>query len=422
MGKAVYLVGGAVRDKLLGVPQRERDWVVTGCTPEELLAEGYRQVGASFPVFLHPQTGEEYALARTERKQGHGYHGFAVDFHPGVTLEEDLERRDLTINAMARDAGGRLIDPFGGVRDIQARVLRHVSPAFREDPLRVLRTARFAARFAPLGFHVHPTTLDLMREITGSGELEHLVAERVWSEIASAMSAAEPGRFVEVLRDCGALTVLLPEVDRLFGIPQVPEFHPEIDTGVHVLMAMNTAAGAGASPEAVFALLLHDLGKGLTPAADLPSHSGHEERGVPLVQGVCARLRAPLSFRDLAVLVCALHLRAHRLGEMKPAAVMRLAEDADLFRRPDRLEHFLAACAADYRGRKGLENRPYPQAGRLRTALEAARGVQARDLDIEGLGGKQIGARLREARITAIATALAGAGASTTDDSADPAG
>jgi tRNA nucleotidyltransferase (CCA-adding enzyme) len=426
MGKAVYLVGGAVRDALLGLPHRERDWVVTGCTPEELLAEGYRQVGASFPVFLHPETGEEYALARTEHKQGHGYHGFAVDFHPGVTLEEDLERRDLTINAMARDAGGRLIDPFGGVRDIEARVLRHVSPAFREDPLRVLRAARFAARFAPLGFRVHPTTLDLMREITSSGELEHLVAERVWLEIASAMAAPAPGRFVEVLRACGALAVLLPEAERLFGIPQVAEFHPEIDTGAHLLMAMNAAARAGASPEAVFALLLHDLGKGLTPAADLPSHKGHEERGVPLVQAVCARLRAPLSFRDLAVLVCALHLRAHRLGEMKPAAVMRLVEDADLLRRPDRLEDFLAACAADYLGRKGLGDRPYPQAGRLRTALEAARGVQARDLDIEGLGGEQIGARLREARIAAIAAAFAATKtateAATTGGSEDPAG
>lgn len=418
MGKAVYLVGGAVRDELLGLPHRERDWVITGCTPEALLAEGYRQVGASFPVFLHPQTGEEYALARTERKQGHGYHGFAVHFHPGVTLEEDLERRDLTINAMARDAEGRLIDPFGGVRDLEARVLRHVSPAFREDPLRVLRAARFAARFAPLGFRVHPATLELMREISGSGELEHLVAERVWTEIASAMAAPEPGQFLQVLRDCGALAVLLPEVDRLFGVSQSPEFHPEIDTGVHVLMTMGEAARDGASPEAVFALLLHDVGKGLTPPSDLPSHQGHEARGVPLVQAVCARLRAPVSFRELSVMVCALHLRAHRLGEMKPAAVMRLIEDADLLRRPDRLDDFLAACAADYRGRKGLEKRPYPQAGRLRTALEAARGMQVRDLAIEGLSGEQIGARLREARIEAIAAALA----ATRDDNADPAG
>lgn len=411
----MYLVGGAVRDGLLGLPHRERDWVVTGCTPEELLAEGYRQVGASFPVFLHPHTGEEYALARTERKHGHGYHGFAVDFHPGVTLEEDLERRDLTINAMARDADGGLIDPFGGVRDLEARLLRHVSPAFREDPLRVLRAARFAARFAPLGFRVDPATLELMREISGSGELEHLVAERVWTEVASAMAAPEPARFVQVLRECGALAVLLPEVDRLFGIPQPPEFHPEIDTGEHVLLTMNQAASAEASAEAVFALLLHDLGKGLTPAAEWPSHVGHEERGVPLVQAVCARLRAPVPFRELAVKVCLLHLRAHRVGEMRPGGVMRLVEDADLLRRPDRLDDFLDACAADFRGRKGLEGRPYPQAGRVRAALEAAQAVQARDLDIEGLSGEQIGARLREARIAAIAAAIK-------DDSADPAG
>ncbi len=412
----MYLVGGAVRDELLGLPHRERDWVVTGCTPEDLLAEGYRQVGASFPVFLHPDTREEYALARTERKQGHGYHGFTVDFHPGVTLEEDLARRDLTINAMARDSAGRLIDPFGGARDLAARVLRHVSPAFREDPLRVLRVARFAARFAPLGFRVHPATLDLMREISRSGELEHLVAERVWSEIAGAMAAPQPGRFVQVLRDCGALAVLLPEVDRLFGVPQAPEFHPEIDTGAHVLLAMDMAARIGASPEAVFALLLHDLGKGLTPAADLPSHPGHEARGMPLVEAVCARLRAPGSFRELALAVCALHLRVHRLREMQAPGVMRLIEDADLLRRPERLQDLLEACEADYRGRLDREDRPYPQAARLRAALQAAQAVQARDLDVKGLSGERIGARLREARIAAIARIAVTAG------SADPAG
>jgi tRNA nucleotidyltransferase (CCA-adding enzyme) len=412
----VYLVGGAVRDELLGLPHRERDWVVTGCTPEDLLAEGYRQVGASFPVFLHPDTREEYALARTERKQGHGYHGFAVDFHPGVTLEEDLARRDLTINAMARDTAGRLIDPFGGAGDLAARVLRHVSPAFREDPLRVLRVARFMARFAPLGFRIHPDTVGLMREISASGELRHLVAERVWLEIASAMAEAEPGQFVQVLRDCGALAVLLPEVDRLFTVPQAPEFHPEIDTGVHVLMALNLAARVGASPEVVFSLLLHDLGKGLTRAADLPAHPGHEERGLPLVEAVCARLRAPGSFRELALAVCALHLRVHRLLEMQPRSILRLIEDADLLRRPERLPDLLAACEADYRGRKGREDRPYPQAARLRVALQAAQQVQARDLDVEGLSGEQIGARLREARIAAVARSAA------TGDSASPAG
>ena len=403
MAKAVYLVGGAVRDEMLGLPPTERDWVVTGSTPEDLLAEGYRQVGASFPVFLHPRTGEEYALARTERKAGHGYHGFAVDFHPGVTLEEDLRRRDLTINAMARDGQGRLVDPFGGARDLQARVLRHVSPAFREDPLRVLRVARFAARFAPLGFTVHADTLELMREITASGELAHLAAERTWAEIDGAMAAAQPGRFVEVLRDCGALAVLLPEVDALFGVPQPKQFHPEIDTGEHVLMAMNQAAALEGTRRVVFALLLHDLGKGLTPRNEWPSHVGHEERGVPLVEAVCARLRAPNAYRDLAVKVCRLHLRLHRLCRMRPGSVMQLIEEADLLRRPDDLADLLIACEADYRGRLGLEQRGYPAARRLGAALRAVLAVQARDLDLDGLGGPQVGARLREARVAAIA-------------------
>ena len=410
MSRAVYLVGGAVRDDMLGLPHKERDWVVTGSTPDELLAEGYRQVGSSFPVFLHPETGEEYALARTERKQGHGYHGFAVDFHPGVTLEEDLARRDLTINAMARDGEGRLIDPFDGKRDVRERILRHVSPAFSEDPLRVLRVARFAARFAPLGFRVHPDTADLMKAISESGELEHLVPERVWSEIAQAMAAAEPGRFVQVLKDCGALAVLLPEVDRLYGVPQPAAYHPEIDTAVHVLMAMNLAASNDASPPVVFALLLHDLGKGLTAESEWPSHPGHESTGVPLVEAVCERLRAPGAFRDLAVSVCGLHLRAHRLCEMRPGSVMRLIEDAGLLRRPELLQDFLAACAADYKGRQGWEQRPYPQAARLRAALEAALSVQARDLDTTGLEGVEIGAKLREARIAAIADSAGPAG------------
>lgn len=410
MTRAEYLVGGAVRDEMLGLPHVEKDWVVTGCTPDELLAEGFRQVGASFPVFLHPVTGEEYALARTERKQGHGYHGFTVDFHPGVTLEEDLARRDLTVNAMARDPSGRLIDPFGGRRDLEDRLLRHVSPAFREDPLRVLRVARFAARFAPLGFRVHPETLDLMRSMSASGELAHLVPERVWAEIGRAMAAAEPGRFVQVLRDCDALSTLLPELDRLFGVPQPEAVHPEIDTGVHVLMAMNVAARSGASPEVVFAVMLHDLGKGLTPQSEWPKHPGHETSGIPLVQSVSARLRAPGSFRDLAVTVCRLHLRAHRLCEMRPGAVMRLIEEAGLLRQPELLVDFVGACEADYRGRKGREDKPYPQARRLRSALGAALAVQARDLDTDGLDGVQIGAKLREARIAAIA------------DSSDPAG
>ncbi|MEJ2383477.1 MAG: multifunctional CCA addition/repair protein [Xanthomonadales bacterium] len=410
MAYRVYLVGGAVRDALLDREPVERDWVVVGGTPEQLLAEGYRQVGADFPVFLHPETGEEYALARKERKRGHGYHGFEVDFDPGVTLEEDLQRRDLTINAMARDASGRLIDPCGGERDIERRVLRHVSPAFREDPLRVLRVARFAARFASLGFSVHPDTLALMTGMTASGELAHLAPERVWAEIAGAMGEPKPSAFVTVLRDCGALGALLPEVDELFGIPQPARYHPEIDTGRHVLLAMDEAARRGCEPRIVFTLLLHDLGKALTPREEWPSHVRHEQRGVPRVREVCDRLRAPTAWRELALRVTALHLRCHRALEMKPARVFALLEEGDFLRRPDELEPFLQACAADFRGRAGRADRPYPQAERLRTALTAARSVRARELDTDGLDGPQIGALLRRARIEAIAGSAGPAG------------
>jgi tRNA nucleotidyltransferase (CCA-adding enzyme) len=375
-----------------------------------LLTRNFRQVGASFPVFLHPDTGEEYALARTERKQGHGYHGFTVDFHPGVTLEEDLARRDLTVNAMARAGDGRLIDPFGGQKDLEQRILRHVSPAFCEDPLRVLRVARFAARFAELGFRVHPSTMELMREMVTSGELEHLVPERVWAEFADAMSSSQPDVFIKVLRESGALAVLLPEVDRLFGVPQPAKYHPEIDTGIHVLMTMNLAARLGGPAEVVFALLLHDLGKGLTPDALLPSHVGHEKSGVPLVNDVCARLRTPGAFRDLALKVCELHLRCHRLLEARPSTVMKLIEDADLLRRPERVQDFVRACEADFRGREGLEDRPYPQGDRLQAALQAVLAIQARDIETTGLEGVQIGEKLRKVRIKAIA------------GSADPAG
>jgi tRNA nucleotidyltransferase (CCA-adding enzyme) len=402
LGRAVYLVGGAVRDDLLGITHRERDWVVVGGTPEALLEKGYKQVGASFPVFLHPSTNEEYALARTERKQGHGYHGFSLDFHPGVTLVEDLARRDLTINAMARDTAGRLVDPYGGKADLEARLLRHVSPAFSEDPLRVLRVARFAARFAPLGFTVHHSTMQLMREITASGELAHLVPERVWAEIEAAMSSAKPGIFVQVLRDCGALLGLLPEVDVLFGVPQDEKYHPEIDTGIHVMMTMDFAARMQWPARVVFALLLHDLGKGCSDQEAWPSHIGHESRGIPLVEQVCERFRVPGACRDLAVKVCALHLRCHQLMDMRPSRVMALIEEADFLRRPDQLEPFLQACEADYRGRKDLEERPYPQGQRLVAALEAVLGIQARLLDTEGLDGREIGEKLRKARIEAI--------------------
>ncbi len=403
MSGVVYLVGGAVRDGLLGLAHEESDWVVVGSTPDDLLARGFRQVGASFPVFLHPETGEEYALARTERKQGHGYHGFSVDFHPGVTLEEDLERRDLTINAMARDGKGDLVDPFGGQHDLERRVLRHVSPAFCEDPLRVLRVARFAARFSELGFRVHESTMTLMQGMVASGELEHLVPERVWAEFNKALCTTQPGVFIEVLRTCGALAVLLPEVDDLFGIPQPKNYHPEIDTGIHVLMTLNRAALLDGSPEVVFSLLLHDLGKGLTSPELLPAHIGHEKKGLPLVNQVCERLRVPGAFRDLALKVCELHLRCHRLMEARPTTVMDLIEKADLLRRPDLAGDFVLACQADYQGRKGLEDRPYPQGGRLQRALRAALAIRARDVETQGLDGVEIGQKLRDARIKAIA-------------------
>lgn len=398
-----YLVGGAVRDTLLGIQAVEHDWVVVGSTPDEMLSNGFKQVGASFPVFLHPQSGEEYALARTEKKDGHGYHGFNVDFHPGVTLEEDLLRRDLTINAIARDADGSLIDPFGGQQDIERKLLRHVSDAFVEDPLRVLRVARFAARFAHLGFTVHPSTLALMTEITRSGELQHLAAERVWREIERAMTMDNPAVFVSVLRDCEALEALLPEVNALFGVPQPEKYHPEIDTGVHLLMALDQAAELRrGSAKVGFAVLVHDLGKGITPLHTLPSHIGHEAAGVPLVDAVCARFRVPNAVHDLARKVCARHLDCHRILEARPVTVMRLLERLDVFRNADLLPDFVTACEADFRGRKGLQDRPYPQGGYLQYACKAASAIHARDLDLQGVSGPQVGDRLRQARIQAI--------------------
>ena len=393
-----------MRDALLGVQEKERDWVVVGSTPEEMLEEGFKQVGASFPVFLHPTSGDEYALARTEKKQGHGYHGFSVDFHPGVTLEEDLQRRDLTINAIARDEDGKLIDPYGGQRDLENKVLRHVSDAFVEDPLRVLRVARFAARFSGLGFRVHQSTLALMQEITRSGELQHLAAERVWREIEAAMRTEKPSVFVNVLRECGALEVLLPEVDCLFGVPQPEKYHPEIDTGVHLLMALDLAADVGKrAANVVFAVLLHDLGKGITPRQQWPSHKGHESGGLPLVDEVCSRLKVPNAMHDLSRKVCLLHLRCHRMLEARPDTALRLLERLDAFRQPEILPDFIAACEADYRGRKGLQNRPYPQGDRLMNVYHAAAQIRARDLDLKGASGPEVGDRLRQARVEAIA-------------------
>jgi tRNA nucleotidyltransferase (CCA-adding enzyme) len=400
----IYLVGGAVRDELMGLQPQERDWVVVGSTPEEMLKQGYKQVGASFPVFLHPKTGEEYALARTEKKQGHGYHGFSVDFHAGVTLEEDLLRRDLTINAIARHADGHLVDPYGGQRDLQQKVLRHVSAAFVEDPLRVLRVARFAARFAPLGFRVHESTLVLMAEITQSGELAHLAAERVWREIEMAMGTPVPSEFVSVLRQCGALEALLPEVNRLFGVPQPERYHPEIDTGTHLLMALDIAAELSRGrANIVFAVLLHDLGKGITPSRELPAHRGHEVAGLALVDDVCGRFRVPNAVHDLARKVCAKHLKCHRILEARPLTVLRMLERLDVFRQPELLPDFVTACEADYRGRKGLQHRPYPQGEYLQEVYRVAAGIRARDLDLEGISGPQVGERLREARLAAIA-------------------
>jgi tRNA nucleotidyltransferase (CCA-adding enzyme) len=399
-----YLVGGAVRDALLGIQAVEHDWVVVGSTPDEMLDNGFKQVGASFPVFLHPVSGEEYALARTEKKQGHGYRGFNVDFHPGVTLEEDLQRRDLTINAIARDEDGGLIDPYGGQRDLEHKVLRHVSGAFVEDPLRVLRVARFAARFAHLGFRVHESTLSLMQGIVESGELQHLAPERSWREIERAMETTRPSEFVRVLRDCGALRELLPEIDVLFGVPQTKKYHPEVDTGVHLLMALDAAAKlSNGTANVVFAVLLHDLGKGVTPEQDWPSHVGHEAAGIPLVDVVCSRLKAPNGMRDLARKVCARHLDCHRILEARPETVQRLLERLDVFRQPQVLPDFTTACEADYRGRQGLEERAYPQGEYLQRAHRAVVDIRARDINLEGISGPEVGERLRQARIEVIA-------------------
>ena len=400
----IYLVGGAVRDALLGLQAKERDWVVVGSTPGEMLDKGFKQVGASFPVFLHPKNGEEYALARTEKKQGHGYHGFNVDFHPGVTLEEDLQRRDLTINAIARDEDGSLVDPYGGQRDLEQKILRHVSDAFVEDPLRVLRVARFAARFAGFGFRVHESTIALMQEITRSGELQHLAAERIWREVELAMKTEKPSVFVSVLRECGALEVLLPEVNRLFGVPQPEKYHPEVDTGIHLLMALDVAADMSkGAANVVFAVLLHDLGKGVTPQQEWPSHRGHESGGLPLVDDVCDRLKVPNAVHDLSRKVCLLHLRCHRMLEARPLTALRLLEKLDAFRQAGILPDFVLACEADYRGRKGLQDRPYPQGEYLQEVYRAAANIRARDLDLTGISGPEVGERLRQARVDAIA-------------------
>ena len=399
-----YLVGGAVRDKLLGRNVVDRDYVVVGATPEAMSRLGFRPIGRDFPVFLHPQTREEYALARTERKSGRGYHGFMFSTDPAVTLEQDLERRDLTINAMAQDDQGGLIDPFGGARDLEARMLRHVSPAFAEDPVRVLRVARFAARYAPLGFRIADETLALMKRMVDDGEVAHLVAERVWAETRKALAEPAPSAFLKSLRACGALGILFPEIDALYGVPQRAEFHPEVDTGVHVELVLDMAARLAPSDDLVgFCALTHDLGKALTPADVLPRHIGHEHAGVAPLRALASRLRVPAEHAALAERVCRFHLDIHRAFELRPETLLSILERVDAFRRPERIAQFLLACEADKRGRLGFEEASYPQADYVRAAHAAASAVDAAAFVEQGLTGPAIGEAVRKARVQAIA-------------------
>jgi tRNA nucleotidyltransferase (CCA-adding enzyme) len=398
----VYLVGGAVRDALLGLDVRERDWVVVGGTREELLRLGYREVGRDFPVFLHPQSHEEYALARLERKIAPGYRGFAVEFGPEVTLEEDLARRDLTINAIARAPDGSLVDPYGGQRDLESRVLRHVSDAFIEDPVRVLRVARFAARFAALGFRVAPDTMALMRNMVDRGEIDALVSERVWQETEKALREPTASTFFTVLRECGALKVVYPEIDALFGVPQPAQWHPEIDTGVHTLMVLDQAARLSDEPTVRFAALVHDLGKGTTPHSQWPGHRGHEDRSVALIDSLAARLRVPGEYRELALIVARYHGNVHRAFELRPKTLLEFMERADAFRRSARFDQALLACEADARGRAGLEAQPYPQREYVLAARDAAAAVKPTAEDIASRNGIQIAKALHERRLQAI--------------------
>jgi tRNA nucleotidyltransferase (CCA-adding enzyme) len=400
----VYLVGGAIRDELLGRAHFDRDYVVVGAAPEDMLAKGYKPVGKDFPVFLHPDTGEEYALARTERKTGPGYHGFAFHAAPDVTLEQDLARRDLTINAMARDEAGALVDPYHGADDLRDKTLRHVSPAFAEDPVRILRVARFLARYAPLGFRIADETMALMRTMVEAGEAAHLVPERVWAETRKALGEPKPSAFVRVLRECGALAVLFPEVDALYGVPQPPQHHPEIDCGAHLELVLDQCAKlAPGNDLAGFCALTHDLGKALTPGDVLPRHIAHEHRGLKPLAALCERLKVPAEYAQLAALTCRHHLDSHRALELKPATVLMLLEAFDAFRRPERLEPFLITCTADKRGRPQHEHDPYPEADFLRAARDAARAVIAQPFLEQGLTGTVIGEAIRRARIEAIA-------------------
>lgn len=403
----IYAVGGAIRDELLGLPVKDRDWVVVGATPGDMVRHGYRPIGRDFPVFLHPESHEEYALARTERKTAPGYGGFVFHTDPGVTLEEDLRRRDLTINAMARGSDDALVDPYNGRADLEARVLRHVSPAFAEDPVRILRVARFAARFSD--FSVAPETLTLMRQMVDNGEVDALVSERVWQELAKGLLEAHPSRMLSVLHACGALKRILPEVDALYGVPQRADYHPEVDTGIHIEMVLDMAARLDASLPVRFAALTHDLGKGVTPADVLPSHRGHEAHSVRLLAPLCARLRVPSECRELAVLVARYHGDIHRAAELRPETMVKIIEQADGVRRPDRFMQALVACECDARGRTGHEDDDYPQAQRFLAALTAVRAVDAGAIAKGCEDPAQIPQRVHEARVKAVSAALAAA-------------
>ena len=402
----VYAVGGSVRDQLLGLPVKDRDWIVVGATRQQMVSQGFKQVGRDFPVFLHPKTHEEYALARTERKTSPGYKGFEVFASPMVTLEEDLSRRDLTINAIAQSPEGEIIDPFGGTEDLKKRCLRHVSPAFSEDPVRILRVARFAARFAPFGFYIADETLTLIKNMVTSGEVDALVPERVWAEVIRALCEDKPSIFFEVLRQCGALKSLFPEINALYGVPQNAKYHPEVDTGIHTMMVLDRAAQLSSESTVRFAALLHDLGKGNTPKNILPKHSGHEERGVKLTKVLCKRLRVPRDHRDLATLVARYHTHCHRAEELKTSTLLKTIQALDAFRRPERFEEFLITCLADSQGRLGMENSSYPQIDIFRQAYRAAAAVNTKEISKMGLQGQAFANQLWQQRIKAIKRTL----------------
>ncbi|MEZ8257732.1 multifunctional CCA addition/repair protein [Vibrio cyclitrophicus] len=401
-----YLVGGAVRDQLLNIESYDKDWVVVGSTPQEMESLGFTAVGKDFPVFLHPKTKEEHALARTERKSGSGYTGFECYFAPDVSLEEDLMRRDLTINAIAQDDKGQLYDPYHGERDLSDRILRHVSDAFIEDPLRVLRVARFAAKLHHLNFTVAPETMDMMSKIVQSGELAHLTAERVWQEWHKSLSTSHPEVFLSVLRECGALAVVLPEIDALFGVPQPEKWHPEIDTGIHTLMVAQQAALLSLSLPVRFAAQVHDLGKGVTPEKEWPSHKMHCHTGLKIIKRLCQRVRVPNEFRDLALLVCEQHSNIHRASELKPTTFLKILNKFDVWRKPDRLDNILLCCQADHAGRKGLEDQPYPQKARFEVAYQAALQVEVKSIIADGFQGKEIREEQEKRRAAAIENAL----------------